>query len=482
MEKKSLGKNTIYSALKSISTVVFPLITFPYISRVLQPQNVGKFNFSNSVISYFTLIAALGVHTYAIRECSKYRDDKYKLGKIASEIISINIISSLISYLMLFACLLFIPKLKDYSGLILILSTPIVFTTLGADWLNTVMEDFRYITVRTFFFQLLSLLLLLLFVHNEGDYYRYAMIVAFSSSGANITNILYRKRYCKVEFILGFDLTRHLKPIFLLFSMIVAQQIFTVADTTMIGFYLGDVEVGLYSTANKIYAVINQIIGSVVWVVMPQLSKAFIEKDKEVGARVLKYSLQFLVSLGIPLSVGLFILSEEAVLIVGGSSYLDATGTLRVLAITLAVTVFACYALNINILASGQDTIALVACIVPAVFNFVTNYIFIPIFGIEAAAWTTVFSQLLIVFICLPFIPKGYGNRKLLLNTWKPLLATFFMALVCAFVKIKIGTLLLRVFLCVLMSAVVYVTILIFLKYDFIDEILKRVIRKKRKA
>ena len=163
MKQKSLKKNSILNVIKTLSSIIFPLITFPYISRVLLPTNVGKVNFGSSFISYFSMIASLGITTYAIRECSAVSNDKEKLGKKSSEIFSINICTTIVAYLLLAITLMTFRKLDVYRTLIIIQSTSILFMTLGADWLNTAMEDFKYITIRTLAFQVLSLILIRIF-------------------------------------------------------------------------------------------------------------------------------------------------------------------------------------------------------------------------------------------------------------------------------------------------------------------------------
>lgn len=160
MNKEQIGKNTIYSVIKQISTIIFPLITFPYISRVLLVDNVGKINFGESVISYVSLIASLGISTYAVRECSKVKESKKELSDIASQILSINLITTIIAYIVLGILLLFVDKFEDYRLLIGIQSITIIFTTLGADWLNTAMEDLKFIAVRTVIFQVVALSLI----------------------------------------------------------------------------------------------------------------------------------------------------------------------------------------------------------------------------------------------------------------------------------------------------------------------------------
>ena len=146
---KSLKLNAFLNGLRSLLSVVFPLITFPYISRVLSVSGIGKYNFSNSVVSYFLLIAGLGISSYAVREGAKYRNDKHKINSFANEIFTINVCSALIAYICLFFCLIVFTKLHSYFACILIYSIQIGFSVISVDWLFTIYEDFAYITIRS---------------------------------------------------------------------------------------------------------------------------------------------------------------------------------------------------------------------------------------------------------------------------------------------------------------------------------------------
>ncbi len=473
MADKSIEKNSLYSLIKSISSVIFPLITFPYISRILQPENIGKYNFSSSIVSYFSMFASLGVTTYAVRECAKFRNDKNILEKCSSEIISINFFTSVISYITLIITMFLVPSLQNYMYLIFIQSISIIFTTMGADWINTAMEDFKYITIRTLGFQIISIILMFICVRNPNDYIKYAIIISISANGGNLCNIFYRKKYCRIHLTFKLNLRKHLKPILALFAMIVAQQIFTVSDTTMIGFFYGDYEVGLYSTAIRTYNVVNQVVASVTWVVMPQLSLYFSKKRYEEGKKVLNYAYSFILTIGLPVVIVIFFLSREVIMIVGGTSYIEASASMKILAITLGLAFIACYLLNINILASGQDKVGLAACIIPALFNLITNYIFIPSFGIEAAAWTTVASQIIIIAICIPFLPKGFESIKIVLRNWNPYIAGIVLTALCYFVTKNISNISLRLFLCIGVGGGIYIGILLFTKYKFLMDLLK---------
>lgn len=134
--------------------LLFPLITFPYVSRILSPEGIGKVNFANSVVSYFALIASLGIGTYGIRESAKIRNNKEEFSQFFVEIFSINLISTIVSYLLLFLTLHFLQKFSLYRSLIMISSTSILFTTIGVDWILNSLEEYDFITIRSVFFSI----------------------------------------------------------------------------------------------------------------------------------------------------------------------------------------------------------------------------------------------------------------------------------------------------------------------------------------
>ena len=473
MGNASIKKNTVYNIIKTASTILFPVITFPYISRVLQPENIGKINFGNSIVGYISLLATLGVTTYAIRECSKVKNDREELGKLSGEILSINLFTTFIAYIVLAILLLLYEKLRDYRLLIIIQSMSVIFTTLGADWLNTAMEDFRYITIRSVAFQVLSVILMFVFVREPDDYLKYAIITVLSSSGSSILNIIYRRRYCRTKFTLKCNFKKHLPPILGLFAMLLAQQVFTMSDTTIIGLTLGDYQVGLYSTAVKIYNILNQIMGSITWVVMSQLSVAYAEDNATEIKKILKYVVQFSAVFGIPCVVGLFILSPEVIYAVGGSSYIEAAFTLRLLSLTLATAIINNYIFNINLLAAGKDKICLFACSIAAVLNIGTNIIFIPKFGINAAAITTIASQLCIAILCIRYLKKEYhdlNNFKLII---RPAFASGIMAVIVIILKKIIKNFIMSVFASALCGAAVYFILLLIFRDEFTLNIAK---------
>ena len=136
MEKqKSLKINFIMNAILTMSSFIFPLITFPYVSRVLLPVGTGKVSFANSVITYFAMFAQLGIPTYGIRACSKVRDNKEELNKTVHEIFLINLIMSVLTYLVFLVCLVAVPRFRQDYALFLILSSTLFFNVIGMEWM-----------------------------------------------------------------------------------------------------------------------------------------------------------------------------------------------------------------------------------------------------------------------------------------------------------------------------------------------------------
>lgn len=470
MSEKSIKVNSILNVIKTISNIIFPLITFPYISRVLQPENVGKVNFGSSFVSYFSLIASLGITTYAIRECSAVRGDKKKLGERASQIFSINVCTTIVAYVLLGLSLIFFRKLDSYRTLIIIQSTAILFTTWGADWLNSAMEDFKFITIRSIGFQFISLILMFILVHQPEDYLKYAAITVLSSCGANITNILYRRKYCTVRFTKDMHWQEHFTPILLLFVMILAQTIFNSSDITMLGLMKGDTEVGLYSTAVKITNLVSQVIVSLLWVAMPRLSKYFSDGDYDKINEMLKKIFQAFISLGLPAAIGCICLSKEAILLIAGNDYVGAAPSLIILMIGFLFNlVGGSFLGNMVLLPSKREGVFMTIFCIATATNLVLNYFMIPLWGSIAASLTTTFSYFLIMIMCVLTKDKRIRVIGSLRTIISSLLGCFSIVIICIVAKGLFSSLLLVLLFGTGMSIIVYGIVQMVMKNEFVN-------------
>ena len=442
------------------------------------PDNLGKVNFGSSFVSYFTLIASLGITTYAIRECSAKRENKEELSKTASQIFSINICTTIVAYILMAITLLLFRKFDSYRTLIIIQSTAIIFTTLGCDWLNSAMEDFAFITIRTVIFQIISLVLMFAFVHEPSDYMKYAAITVISSSGANVSNILYRRKYCRVSFTTDIDWNKRFKPIMLLFVMILAQTVFSSSDVIMLGLIRGNYEVGLYSTAVKMSHLISQVVSSIAWVVMPRMSLYFAQENYTKINEMLKKTLGVLLTLGLPCAIGCICLSQEIVLIIAGEEYIKASSALCILMLSFVFSlVGGSFLGNMVLLPSKKESIYMIICCVATIVNFVMNYYMIPIWGVNAAAGTTASASLLILMLLIICKDKRIKLDYFFEAILAPSIGCVFIVISCISVKVIVSGLYLRTILCICLSVILYFVVQLIFKNQVVIELKKMVLK-----
>lgn len=418
---KRLGTNAALNVIKQLFTILFPLITFPYASRILGVANYGKINFSSSIISYISLIAGLGVYNYAIREGARVRESKNKLKKLSNEIFTINCASTAIAYLILGLLLVFNNKLSDYSWLLLIQSSTILFTTLGIDWFNVIHEDYFFITLRYILCQGLSLFLMFILVRNQEDYLQYAFTSVISSIIANILNLFYiKKQYQYIPCItFNKECLIHFKSIMIMFGSAIATLIYINSDVTILGILKNDTIVGYYSVSAKIYTLIKQLLNALLVVAMPRLSSEIAKLDFKMINKHYNQIFSYLVLILGPACTGLFMLSDNIILLFSGSEYLPAASSLRILSVSLLFATIACFYVNVIMIPNRMEKYVLRATVISAVTNIVLNFILIPFWGQNAAALTTVIAELL-MFICGVYYTKKIAqlhfNKNILIS------------------------------------------------------------------
>lgn len=481
MKEKSIKINMLLNGIKGFLGVLFPLISFPYVSKILGAENIGKYNFVNSVISYFALLAALGINIYAVREGSKYRDNKEKLNNYVSEIFTINIISTIISYLILFLLVIFIPKLTKYSILILILSSQIIFQTIGIEWMYSIYEDYKYITIRSIIFQLLSLLLLFLFVKSKSDLYIYAFITVISGMAASILNFIYSRRYCKVSITKNFNFKKHMKPILIFFATTVTISIYVNSDITILGFLTSDYNVGIYSVSTKIYTIIKSLLASIVVVSIPRFSALLGQKRIDEFKSTATDIYKTLLTLIIPAIIGIIVLSREIILIISDITYIDATYSLILLSIAMFFCLGAYFWGQAMLIPLKKENIVFKITVISAIVNIVLNLILIPIFKENAAALTTIIAEAIAFIFC-----KHKSQKIIKLNSFnkifiKSLLGSIPIVIIGFIVKKYIYNLFLSCFVIVTFSIIAYILIEILLKNEIILDYFNRIYSKIKK-
>lgn len=454
--KKSLKLNAVLNIIKQLCAVVFPLITIPYVSRVLKADSYGKVSFGNSIVSYFALLAALGINDYAVREGAKIREDKEKIKKFVNEIFSINVMSTISSYVLLFVLLLYSKKLYDYRTLIVIQSASILLTTIGMDWINSIYEDYLYITVRYIIFQIISLICLFIFVREPNDYVKYAVVTVLASTGGNLLNIFYIRKYVTVRFTIEFNFKRHIKPIIYLFFNAVAVTIYVNSDMTILGILKAEKEVGIYGLSTKIYTVVKQILNAIVVVTLPRLSLYLGQNNLKAYGDLVEKIFNSLMSILLPTVIGLLVLSKQAIFIVGGVEYIEGYHSLQILCIALIFAVLSGFFCCCILLPYGQEKICLIASTAGAITNVLLNLYFIKKWSYNGAAVTTMLSEGIVVLIywlsCRKYIKFRYEKKVM----GYVALGCISIVIICYVIKKIVTNIIWQIILCIVGGVIAY--------------------------
>lgn len=430
MKEKSLKVNMILNSIKGLMSVLFPLISFPYISRVLGVDNVGKYNFTNSIISYFILLAGLGIATYAVREGARIRNNKVMLESFVAQVFTINVVSTVFSYIVLFATILIIPELHSYKSLLVILSLQVLFKTLGVDWIYSIYEDFTYTTIRSIIFQILSLACMFLFVRTENDVNVYAAITALAAGGSGVINFWHAKRYCRISLTKKLNLKYHLRPIIILFALAVTVTIYVSSDTTILGFICGDSSVGIYSVSVKVYTIVKAVLTYVLMVSIPHLAAALGAGDEQRFNSVSSELLNTLITFVIPATLGLILLRRNIVLSISGAEYIEAESSLALLSIALIFGMLSYYWSQCILINYKKDSLIFKVTAISAIVNIVLNLIFIPVWKENAAALTTIIAEGISCCACWFHGRKYVKLNKVFDTSWKVVLGCIPMAII----------------------------------------------------
>lgn len=434
---KSIKTNLIMNILKLAMTVAFPLVTFPYASRVLSPEGMGKVSFYQASISYFMLFAMLGIPTYGIKACAKYRSDRHELTKVVKEIFTINVIMTTVVYIVLLICFFSIKRFQQEPFLLLVCSFSIILNSCGIDWLFQAFEEYGYITARSFAFKLLGLVLLVLYVHDSNDYVMYAFITVISSYGSNVLNLFYARHFLDDwKSITSLDLGKHLKPILVLFSITAAASIYLNLDTVMLGIMKNDIEVGYYSTAIKIKTLTLNFVTALGTVLLPRMAYYSNNGFEKEFIQVVNKALDYVKVVSFPIVIFFILTARECILVLAGEAYLPATLAMRFIMPTVILSGFS-NLIGMQIFVSKDKEIYLMkASFCGALSDLILNIILIPSWGAAGAALATTITEAVVLGIEVKYMMTIVDCKKININWMNVVIGCALGAIVVTEIKL----------------------------------------------
>lgn len=428
----SVKSNILLNGINAVTAILFPIVTFPYVARVLFPEGIGAVNFQLSIINYIVLLTSLGIPMYAVKEVAKYRNDKVIRDRIVVEIILLSIILCLLGYIAVWLLAEYIPQIHQQKSLFYILSLTIFFTAISVSWFYQGVEDFKFTTYRAVAIRLLATASLFIFVKDRGDLHIYGMITVGATVGNNFVNFVHLRKYIDFSLIKIKELKifRHLEPAIHVFILNLIISLYVQLNSIMLGFMQGDDAVGYFTAGSKISHVGLTLISSFGTVLLPRCSYLLQIGDHEGFSSIINKSVRLTVALSLPMTVGLIILAIPVTLIFCGPEFID---TIPVLYLNAPVIILIglTNVMGIQILyPKGKVNIVIFCVSVGAIVNILLNILLIPRYSSTGAAFATLIAELAVLIIQVICGRKYFPFKMSVIFNSKCIIATIIMGIV----------------------------------------------------
>ena len=399
----SIKHNFIMNFILTASGFIFPLITFPYISRVLLAGGNGKIAFVTAYVNYFLMVSQLGIPTYGVRACARVRDNKEKMSHTVQEIMVINFIMTMLVTASYIITVFTVPRLFEDRTLFMINAVTFFLQFIGINWLFQALEEYEYITKRSILFKIISLVLMFALVHKANDYIIYGTITVFAAVGSNVLNISRARRYVSFRKTAPYNLKQHMKPILILFAQSLAISVYTNLDAIMLGFMRSNNEVGYYNAAVRIKVILTSLVTSLGGVLLPRMSYYVKNRMKSDFARIMIKALNFSLFLSIPLALFFSITARDSLLFLAGPDYLPAVMSMVFLILTI-IPIGITNVLGIQVLTPLEDeNLVMLSVLAGAGADFILNLIFIPHWGASGASCATLIAEIIVLIMQMIF-------------------------------------------------------------------------------
>lgn len=479
MGKISVVKNYIYNLSYQILLLILPLVTTPYISRVLGAEGIGIYSYTISVITYFVLFGSLGVAMYAQREIAFVQESKVRRSRIFWETFFLRAITLGISMSVFFFTFAF---KSDYALYYRILLLYILANIFDISYIFQGMEEFKKLVARNLIVKILSIIAVFLFIRKPEDVNIYLLIYSLSNFLGNISLWMYLPKYVLMPNLRRMSLIRHIRPTLIMFLPQIATQIYTVLDKAMLGTLLSDkAEVGFYEQSQKVVIVLLTVITSLGTVMLPHMASKFAKgKDGEIKKSIMN-SFRLVLMLAIPMVCGLCIVAPDFMPMFLGEGY-EKTVTITWVISPIILMIGLSNVIGIQyLLPTKRQNMLTVSVTSGAVINFILNLILIPRFHSIGSAVATLIAETAVTFVQFIFVRREFNLRSIFLSALKYLFASAVMFAAIRFLNIHVLHSIyrsVRIITDVLVGMLTYASVLVLLRDRFIIDGVKHILNK----
>lgn len=410
--------NYLFNLINSGSQLLFPLITFPYASRIMLADGIGHVSFFQSIISYISLFTCLGIPMYAIREVAKVRNNAVEMTRTTVEILLLHAFLSILGYVVVAVICMTVTQVQADIPLFLLLSTTIFFTAIGCEWFYQGIEDFKYVAVRGVLVKLISVVLLFFLVKTKEDILWYGAYSVLGILGGNIFNFIRLRKYLSRDVIDFRTLhpLKHLKPALHVFALNVIISIYIQMNNVLLGFMKDAEAVGYFTAATKLMVMAMSILGSLGNVMMPHISNLIAVGRMDESKALIQKSYDLVLALAMPLTVGLIFTSPSAILLLSGMDFIPAILTSQIVAFNILMVGLS-GVMGIQVLYPlGKINIVILSTFIGAITNVLLNILLVPRYGHNGTAIAYMLAEAAVTismfFIGHKYIPVQFLKKQ----------------------------------------------------------------------
>ena len=426
-----MKKNFIYNVIYQILVLILPLITTPYVSRILGADGVGIYSYTYSIAYYFMIIAMLGLNNYGNRTIAKVRDNKERLSK---EFCSIYMFQLITSMTMVICYLLYVNLFDNqYKEIAYIQLLYVISSMFDINWFFFGIEKFKLTITRNTLIKVLSLILIFIFVKTENDVWKYTAILAGSTLFSNIVLFSFLRKYIKLVKVTKEEVLKHLKPNLGLFLPVIAVSIYKIMDKIMLGAMSTVAEVGYYENAEKITNVPLTIIMALGTVMLPRVSNMISNNQEDKVKGLLNKTMPFIMFLAFPMTLGVIAISKDFSIIFFGDEFEKSGYLIQLLSITLIPLSWGNVIRTQYLIPMERDKEYIISAFLGAIVNFIMNLIFIPIYASIGACIGTICAEFTVMFYQSFSVRKNLNFKQYIKNSY-----IFFIKALIMFVIIMV--------------------------------------------
>lgn len=413
--KSSIKRNLLYQSFYEIVIIILPLLTSPYISRVLGAENLGIFSYTYSIAYYFQLLGMLGIKFYGNRKIAQVRDDQKKLDSTYSELLTIHIIMGMIACAVYIIYIIFIAgKYKTFS---IIQGLMVIATLFDVSWFFFGIENFKLNVIRNAIIKIVSVVCIFLFVQKKDDLWEYVMIMATSQATGECIMFFSVSKYAKFRFPAWNQLGQHIKPLLVLFIPVISTSLFKYMDKIMLGSIGTKTELGLYDNAEKILNIPLSIILAFGSVMMPRMSNLIAKDDIKTCNSYMQLSIKYMLCIAIAMSAGMAGIASTFAPIFWGKEFERSAQLIKLLALTLPFSTVANIIRNQDLIPNNKDQQYTYSIIIGASANLLTNWILIPGLQAYGVCVGTVVAEIIVCLVQFKFANQEVGYKKYIIDS-----------------------------------------------------------------